>query len=113
MGHNRDLSRLARLDSIRPARVPMAVLLLLPAVVEAQNLRNNAFNIQYSDEGIVSLRRVNDAADTEYIANGGSLGTVVARYRTSPQGEWRAVSHLKLAGEPTGNKVQYRAGELL
>src|SRR5215469_6041241 len=102
MGFNIDLSRLARL--------PLAILLLLPAAVEAQNLRNNAFNIQYSDEGIVSLRRVNDVADTEYIANGGAFGPVVARYRTSPQGEWRAVSHLKLAGESTGNRVQYRAG---
>jgi hypothetical protein len=100
-------------DSIRPARLPIAVLLLLPAAAEGQNLRNSAFNIQYGDEGIVSLRRVNDVADTEYIANGGALGPVVARYRTSPQGDWRAVSHLKLTGEQTGNKVQYHAGELL
>ena len=85
-------------------------LLLLPAAVQAQNLRNSAFNIQYNDEGIVSLRRTNDVADTEYIANGSSLGPVVARYRTSPQGEWRDISHLKLAGEPTGNKIQYRLG---
>ncbi len=91
----------------------MAALLLLPAVVGAQNLRNSAFTIQYSDEGIVSLRHTNDVADTEYIANGGSLGPVVARYRTSPQGDWRDISHLKLAGEPTGNKIQYRVGDLL
>ncbi|MGA7239505.1 MAG: hypothetical protein WBY44_27735, partial [Bryobacteraceae bacterium] len=96
-----------------PPRLPMVLLLLLPAAVAAQNLRNSAFNIQYSDEGIVSLRRTNDVADTEYIANGGSLGTVVARYRTSPQGDWRDVAHLKLAGEPSGNKIEYRAGNLL
>jgi Family of unknown function (DUF5695) len=100
-------------EPIRPPRLPIALLLLLSATAGAQNLRNNAFNIQYTDEGIVSLRRVNDVADTEYIGNGGSLGPVVARYRTSPQGDWRAVTHLKLAGEQTGNKVQYRAGELL
>ncbi len=94
-------------------RLAIALLLLLPAAVAAQNLRNGAFNIQYSDEGIVSLRRTTDVADTEYIAKGGSLGTVVARYRTSPQGDWRDVAHLKLAGEPTGNKIEYRAGNLL
>ena len=98
---------------IRSARLLMAALILLAAVVSAQNLRNGAFTIQYSDEGIVSLRRTNDVADTEYIANGGSLGRVVARYRTSPQGEWRDISQLKLAGEPTGNRIQYRVGDLL
>jgi Family of unknown function (DUF5695) len=103
-----------RFDMVRPARLLMAAaLLLLPAVVGAQNLRNSAFTIQYSDEGIVSLRHTNDVHDTEYIANGGSLGRVVARYRTSPQGDWRDISHLKLAGEPTANRIQYRVGELL
>src|SRR6185369_15884333 len=96
-----------------PARLPMAILLLLPAAVGAQNLRNGAFNIQYSDGGIVSLRRTNDVADTEYIANGGSLGPVVARYRTSPQGDWHAIGNPKLEGEPTANQIQYRVGELL
>ena len=100
-------------DLTRLARLPMAVLLLLPAAMEAQNLRNSAFNIQYSDEGIVSLRRTDDVSDTEYIAAGGSLGPVVARYRTSSQGDWRDISQLKLTGEPTGNRIQYRVGNLL
>src|SRR5215471_14157145 len=98
---------------IRPARPLLAALLLLPAIAGAQSLRNSAFNVQYSDEGIVSLRRANDVADTEYIASGGSLGRVVARYRTAPQGEWREVGHLKLTGEPVGNTIRYRAGDLL
>ena len=102
-----------RFDTIRPARLPLAALLLLPAVAGAQNLRNGAFTIQYGEEGIVSLRHTNDVNDTEYIASGGSLGRVVARYRTSPQGEWRDISHLKLAGEAGGNRIQYRVGELL
>ncbi|HKD29367.1 MAG TPA: DUF5695 domain-containing protein [Xanthobacteraceae bacterium] len=98
---------------IRPARPLLAALLLLPAIAGAQSLRNSAFNVQYSDEGIISLRRTNDVADTEYIASGGSLGRVVARYRTSPQAEWRDISQLTLAGEPTANRIQYRVGELL
>ena len=40
-------------DLIRPARLPIAALLLLPVAVGAQNLSNNAFTIQYSDEGII------------------------------------------------------------
>jgi Family of unknown function (DUF5695) len=98
---------------IRPANLLLAGLLLLPAGVGAQNLNNNAFTIQYNDEGIISLRRTKDVADTEYIAAGGSLGRVVARYRTSPQGAWRDISNLKLDGAPTATRVQYRVGDLL
>ena len=55
------------MDFIFPARLPLALLLLLPAAVEAQSMRNSAFNIQYSDEGIVSLRHTcqNDVTETE------------------------------------------------
>lgn len=88
-------------------------LFLLPAMIGAQDLRNGAFAIRYSDEGIVSLRRTNDVHNTEYIATGGSLGRVVARYRTSSQGAWREIGHLKPAGAPSGNIVRYRLGELL
>src|SRR5579872_2673218 len=101
------------LNVIRPARDLFAALLLLPAIVGAQDLRNSAFTIQYRDEGIVSLRHTQDVADTEYIANGGSLGRVAVRYRTAAQGEWRDIGHLTPAGEPNGNTIQYRAGELL
>ena len=101
------------LHTFRPAQLLMPALLLLPAVAGAQNLRNSAFNIQYADEGIVSLRRTNDVADTDYIANGSALGPIVARYRTSPQGDWRAINQLKLDGQPTANKIQYRLGDLL
>src|SRR5262249_61204563 len=105
------------MDSIsaitRPARPLLAALLLPPAIAGAQSLRNSAFNVQYSDEGIISLRRTNDAADTEYIASGGSLGRGVARYRPSPPAQWRDISQLTLAGEPTANSIQHRVSELL
>src|SRR6516162_3308516 len=86
-----------RRDTIRPTRFLFAALLLLPAIVGAQDRSNSAFTIQYRDEGIVSLRHTNDVADTEYIASGGSLGRVVARYRTSPQGDWRDINNATLA----------------
>jgi len=98
---------------IRSTRFLFATLLLLPAIACAQDLRNNAFTVQYNDEGIISLRRTNDVADTEYLASGGSLGRLVARYRTAGQSEWRDIGHLKLSGPSTGNTIQYRAGELL
>ncbi len=97
----------------RPAHFVAVAALLLPAIAGAQNLRNSAFTVQFGDEGIVSLRHTNDVSDTEYLASGGSLGRVVARYRTSPQGDWRDISHLQLAGAPSGNTIQYRVGELL
>jgi len=78
------------LDKIRVARLFVPALLLLSAIAGAQELRNSAFHVQYNDEGIVSLRRTN------YIANGASFGRVVARYRTSPQGDWREIGQLTL-----------------
>src|SRR5215471_13136808 len=112
---NRDSinARRSRWAMIRPTRFLLSALFLLPALAGAENLRNGAFTVQYNDEGIVSLRHTDDVADTEYIASGGSLGRVVARYRTAPQGEWRDIGHLKLAAQPAGNTIQYRAGELL
>src|SRR5262249_28501821 len=41
------------------------------------------------------------------------LGRVVARYRTSPRGDWRDIGEPKLAGEPAGNRIEYHVGELL
>jgi hypothetical protein len=84
------------LDKIRVARLFVPALLLLSAIAGAQELRNSAFHVQYNDEGIVSLRRTNDVSGTEYIANGASFGRVVARYRTSPQGDWREIGQLTL-----------------
>ena len=98
---------------IRPLRLLTGAVFLLPALICAQSLQNGGFTIRYADEGIVSLRHTNDVADTEYITPGGSLGRVVARYRTSPQGDWRDISQLKMTGEPAGNTIQYRVGELL
>lgn len=98
---------------IRAVGFAMALLVRGDAAIEAQQLSNSAFQIQYSDQGIVSLRRTHDVADTEYVANGGLLGPVVARYRTSPQGEWRDINQLMLERQTAGNRIEYKLGSLL
>jgi hypothetical protein len=88
--------------------ITASFLAAIPATGQA--LHNEAFDIQYSDEGIKSLRRTNDVADTNYVASGGLLGPVVVRYRASASGEWRDLRRLKLAGATGDNKIEYRAG---
>lgn len=50
-----------------------------------------AFDVDFDGGAIVSLRRVRDSFDTEYVREGARLGDVSLTYRT-PDGEWRSVS---------------------
>jgi len=54
-------------------------LLLAPSSALAQQISNDAFQIQYDESGLRSLRRTNDIHDTDYIAqNGASDGSSCA-----------------------------------
>src|SRR6185436_17963963 len=72
----------------------------------ADELANGAFRIQYDRSGLTSLRRTADVADTDYIAQNGSLGRLVIRYRTAPNGDWKELRDLASTGA-TGSSVQY------
>ncbi|HEX7118514.1 MAG TPA: DUF5695 domain-containing protein [Longimicrobiales bacterium] len=50
---------------------------------------DSEFDVAFDEGGIVGLRRVRDAFDTDYIAPGRRLGDVIVRYRP-PGGAWRA-----------------------
>lgn len=81
----------------------------------AAELANQAFRIQYDSSGVRSLKRVNDAHDTEYIGTNGILGPLVVRYRTTPNGHWREVREI-LETEPEtsdGRTISYVLGRLL
>src|SRR5215469_2750188 len=43
----------------------------------AQTLANGQFNVQYTSSGIASLKHVQDAYDTDYMARGKTLGDVL------------------------------------
>lgn len=96
-----------------PWRVLGVGFLLAWAVpASAQELSNNAFQIQYDESGIRSLRRTNDIHDTDYIAANGRLGPLLVRYRTTPNGDWRELRQMLLTGEEKGRSISYALGTL-
>jgi hypothetical protein len=78
----------------------------------AQELSNAAFQIQYDESGIRSLRRTNDVHDTDYIAANGRLGPLLVRYRTTRHGDWRELRQLLLTGQEKGRSISYTLGVL-
>ena len=78
------------MNRIRWTVVFVAVLMSVqPGDASAADFANQAFKIQYDDSGIRSLKRTNDIHDTEYLAANGILGSLVVRYRSTPNGDWR------------------------
>ena len=93
----------------------LAFALLMPSA-HAQDkgqMSSSAFEIRYSDEGITSLKRVNDLHDTNYIAAGSALGGLIIRYRTLCENEWQEVSEIMPYVEQAGNTISYTIGNLL
>jgi len=85
---------------------------------DAQPLTNSAFALKLHRGAVVSLARVGDAFDTEYIRPGSRLGDVLVRYRITG-GDWREVNTTKLAegaaadfaaGDATGCAASYPGG---
>ena len=94
----------------------LAAVLVLSAcsvtVVSAQDLSNAAFQLQYDQSGVRSLRRTNDVHDTDYIAANGRLGPLLVRYRRTRNGDWRELRHMLLTGEERGRSIRYTLGTL-
>ena len=65
------------------------VLILSAVVATGQTLSNDQFKISYTNNGIDSLKHVNDAYDTDYISPGRTLGDVFIRYRKSEDSAWQ------------------------
>jgi hypothetical protein len=83
----------------------------IAAPLGAQELRTQAFELQYGPSGITSLRRAHDVADTEYVAPNGALGRLIVRYRTSAHGDWKELRDL-LPGSSAGqsNSIVFSLG---
>ncbi|HEX7051769.1 MAG TPA: DUF5695 domain-containing protein, partial [Longimicrobiales bacterium] len=63
----------------------------------ASGPRDSHFAVQFDEGAIVSLRRVDDAFDADYIAPGGRLGDVIVRYRR-PGDAWRTFETAEAEG---------------
>ncbi|HVT83026.1 MAG TPA: DUF5695 domain-containing protein, partial [Phycisphaerae bacterium] len=96
----------------RSVALSIAALLATPSFVLADGaLKSEEFALSYGAGGITSLKRVNDVADTEYIAPNGAIGNVAIQYRTGDS-PWTLVRNVALADEPAGgnNTVVYTIG---
>ncbi|HET7618406.1 MAG TPA: hypothetical protein VFK20_07850, partial [Vicinamibacterales bacterium] len=87
-----------------------AALLAVPAGASADDLSNRAFQIQYDESGIHSLRRTNDVHDTDYIAPRGALGRLLIRYRTTVNGDWRELADLLPQPSNSADTIRYALG---
>src|ERR671912_271027 len=86
---------------------------LVSGSASAQDLSNKAFQIQYDESGIRSLKRTGDVHDTDYIADNGRLGRLLVRYRTAPHGDWRELRELLMTGQADGRSINYTLGARL
>jgi hypothetical protein len=91
----------------------LVVLMLMPAAAFADGqLKNEDFAIQYGARGITSLKRVQDAYETEYISTGGVLGNIAIQYKTPGDAAWNLAREITLVDEPAApspgnNAIKY------
>src|SRR5262245_37115815 len=99
----------------RSVMLGLVTLILLPggAIADGQ-LKSDEFAVTYGSRGITSLKRVNDAYDTEYISAGGVLGNVAIQYKAAGDANWTVAREVAAAGEPAsgGNTASYSIGTL-
>jgi len=76
-------------------------------------LSGSVFDIDYSEEGITGIKRVNDQYETNYIASDSAIGGLIIRYRSSGENEWREVSEILPSDEATDNTIHYKLGMLM
>jgi len=77
--------------------------------VLGQQIRNGDFQIAFSPAGITSLKRSQDAFDTDYILGGRSLGDVLIRFRL-PEHPWKEISSGTAASQVSPAELRYQIG---
>ena len=85
-----------------------------PSVFRAEDLSNKDFQIRFDASGIRSLKRTSDVHDTEYLGTNGILGSLVVRYRSAPNGDWRELREIVSEGPAAaGQTYRYRLSAFL
>lgn len=89
--------------------------LSLASSIAAQSLQDAQFQLASSPSGITSIKHVHDKYDTDYIAEGRTLGDVLIRYRAVGQKDWKkasaAVPNINAPANSQG--VSFTIGELV
>src|SRR5580704_11402631 len=75
----------------------------------SQQLENDQFKIAFSPAGLTSLKRAQDAFDTDYVLGGRSLGDILVRYR-APGEAWKDISSGTSVSQHSPGEVTYQIG---
>lgn len=76
----------------------------------AQHLISNEnFKLNFTNNGLNSLKRVNDLYDTDYIMQNNSIADVLITYKPAGDSDYSRIQNAKLA-TVSGNKVIYNIG---
>ena len=87
--------------------------LLRVSTAVAQALHNSSFRLVYSSSGLISLNRVHDKYDTDYIAAGSTLSDLLIRYRSMGAKNWKKASAAMLeTRSQRRDSVFFTIGEL-
>lgn len=71
--------------------VGMLMLALITSATAAQSSPEAEFGLKFDAHGIVSLKRIADKYDTDYIADGATLGHLIIHYKMG-ENDWREFS---------------------
>ncbi len=100
-----------------PSRVLTCLLAVftLASIAHAQSLDSSQFRLGYSSSGMVSLKRVQDKYDTDYIARGRSVGDILIRYRHPGEKQWKKAAAAQLDGvaRQSNGAVHFTIGDLV
>lgn len=76
------------------------------------NISNEHFKLRLSATGITSLKRTNDAYDTNYIRAAGVLGDIVVQY-SMENGKWQDVAASRMADRRAGARLEEKNEHLI
>src|SRR5512142_3027128 len=87
--------------------VVATALISICTLAVADDLKNQSFTIQSDATGIRSLKRTGDTYDTDYVAANASLGRLLIRFRSAPNGDWRELRDLIPAQRSADGALEY------
>ena len=88
--------------------------LLRVSTAVAQSHHHSPLQLVYSASGLISLKRVHDQYDTDYIAAGRTLSDLLIRYRSMGAKDWKKASAAMLdTRSQRRDSVFFTIGELL
>ena len=93
-------SELEKLEEQLKMNVRQTVVLLLAATTLCAGTASASFDVRFSEHGIVSLKRVGDARNVEFVRPNNVVGDLVVRYRAGDE-TWQTLATASLDNQVT------------